>query len=211
MDQLEVKKLSYEENQPIEAFQQQLINTYKTTFQSICDRTTTQVIETRYETFRTSRQQRTRNKAETYLQAMQFFYGEKMKMGAIASVIGLNRQEDVTHLLALNAMRADIQRILIHDLITALHKQLQHYPDPDDPHVQAALQVLKTLSPESSFTLETAPPLLKTILQEVDDLLQQELKQSYTAHPTAPTSRLGLSIVKSLLQLGTRSPYVKTS
>jgi hypothetical protein len=206
IDQLAIKQLTYEDNQPIEAFQQQFSATYQKTFPVLCDRTIAQVIGTRYETFRTSRQQRTRNKAETYLHTLQLFYGEKLKMGAIAPIVGLNRQEDVTHLLALNAMRADIKRLLIHELIKALREQLQNYPDSDDRSIQVALNDLKNLSPESSFTLETAPPILKFILQVVDEFLQEELKQSYTAHSTEPTSRLGTSIVRYLDQRRIGSP-----
>jgi hypothetical protein len=219
IDHFVLKQLTYDDNQPIAAFQQQLIKTYEKTFPDLCDRTIAQVIETRYDTFRNARQQRTRNKAESYLHTLQLFYGERMKMGTIAPIVGLKLQEDVTHLLALNTMRADIKRLLIHELINTLRHQLQTYPDPDDPNIQSALTALNILSPDTSFILEIAPPILKFILQTVDDLLQEEIKQSYTANSTEPTSQLGNSIVRYLNQRRaskptekpTEKPYVQTS
>ncbi len=70
-------------------------------------------------------------KAKQFVIALELFYCQGKAMGAIAPVIGLKAQFQVTRLLKLKAFRADLQQQILQDLLPCIVNEAAKLSDPE--------------------------------------------------------------------------------
>ena len=118
-------QLSYEPNQPgDDEPQTEFLQTYRQQFLKCLDNALQQVVSDRLQTLNPSKQQ-------TFLTALQLFHCQKMAMGAIAQQIGLKAQYQVSRLLKLDEIRADVRHWMLQCLRTSIKSTVLNYVEPE--------------------------------------------------------------------------------
>lgn len=69
-------------------------------------------------------------KGDRFLRALKLFYCERQPMAKIAPQVGLSRQDNVTNLLQLKNLRADVRRHMLSHLLGYVLKEAPNYTDP---------------------------------------------------------------------------------
>lgn len=114
-----------ERNQQPEHEQMEFLEAYQQEFMNGLDRALEQVVCDRLGKFRNQEQR------DRYLTALTLFHCDQLSMSAIAAQIGVRAQDNVTHLLKLKALRADVRRVLIKRLKPFVLEQAMNYRSPD--------------------------------------------------------------------------------
>jgi macrodomain Ter protein organizer (MatP/YcbG family) len=70
-------------------------------------------------------------KAERFLRALDLFYCQRKSMTEIATAIGVGRQDNVTYLLKLKDLRADVRHLMLCQLRDAVREQAKAFANPD--------------------------------------------------------------------------------
>lgn len=142
LDQPEAAALAAQiQAEPIEEAEeeQQFLSYYRQQLLEGLDRTLAQVVSDRLSALR-----RKQGQAQQFLTALFLFHCQGRSMGEIATQIGLQAQYQVTRLLKLKELRADVRQRLLVDLRDRLGERAKAYADPDrlltlDQQLEAAL------------------------------------------------------------------------
>ncbi|MGJ3251907.1 MAG: hypothetical protein ACFE0J_12355 [Elainellaceae cyanobacterium] len=94
-------------------------------------------------------------KHHVYLTGLQLFHCQGLSMSAIAPHIGLQRQDQVTYLLKLKSLRADVRHTLLTILRDRILKKAQDYIDPERLH-HLDQQIDDALESHASAVIEEA-------------------------------------------------------
>ncbi len=137
------------------ARQNEFLHRYRQIFLTALDEALAKVIQDRLAKARTP------EKADQFLRALELFYCQRRSMTEIAAAIGVPRQDNVTYLLKLKELRADVRHLMLLHLRSAVMEQSQIYIDPDR---------LKALNQ----TLD------KALDEQVEELMQSEEKRAKT-------------------------------
>jgi hypothetical protein len=101
------------------------------------------------------------DQGDRWLKALYLFHCRRMTMTAIAPQVGLRSQDNVTRLLKLKDLRADVRRHMLQQLQRYVLEKVKDYHTPE------AIQALDT-------KIETA------LGEQIEALLEQEAKQAKT-------------------------------
>lgn len=101
-------------------------------------------------------------KADRFLRALDLFYCQRYSMTEIAKVIGVPRQDNVTYLLKLKELRADVRNLMLKFLRDRVAEIVPVYCEPDRLN-------------QLSQSLEEA------LNEQIDQLIQAEAKRTQTS------------------------------
>lgn len=158
-------KLSHDSNQASDDEPQtEFLQTYRQQFLGCLENALEQVVSDRLQALKAPKQQ-------TFLTALQLFHCQKLAMGAIAQQIGLKGQSQVSRLLKLDELRADVRHWMLQCLRTSIKSTVLNYVEPEkldkiDRQIAAALE------------------------EQVDDLIQQEQASAKTRKDYVSTRSL---------------------
>lgn len=127
---------------------------YRQQFSNCLESVLHQVVANRLQTLKSPKQQ-------NFLAALKLFHCEQMTMSAIAKQIGLQAQYQVSRLLKLDELRADVRHWMLQCLRNSVKSTLLNYVEPDK---------LDRIDGQITTALEA----------QVDDLIQQEQSDSRT-------------------------------
>lgn len=158
-------KLSHESNQSSDDEPQtEFLQTYRQQFLGCLEHALQQVVNDRLQTLKPPKQQ-------NFLTALQLFHCQKLAMGAIAQEIGLKAQYQVSRLLKLDELRADVRHWMLQCLRNSVTNTVLNYVEPDK---------LDTIDHQIAVALE----------EQVDDLIQQEQASAKTPKDYVSTRSL---------------------
>jgi len=100
-------------------------------FRQVFDQCLEQAIATVLDRWLQRLQQRQPEKLAPFLTALRLFHCEGLAMGEIARQIGFNQQYQVSRLLKLKALRADIRQHLLQQMCDRTRQLAQAYVDPE--------------------------------------------------------------------------------
>ncbi|WP_088430979.1 hypothetical protein [Halomicronema hongdechloris] len=103
-------------------------------FRQVFDQCLQQAIATVIETWLARLQRRQPEKIEPFLKALRLFHCDGLAMGEIARQIGFSQQYQVSRLLKLKALRADIRQHLLQQMCDRTRQLAQAYVDPERLH-----------------------------------------------------------------------------
>lgn len=136
----------------------EFLMTYREQFLSCLDEAIAQVTSDRIKTL----QRQDNQKAHQFLTALELFHCQDQSMGEIAQVLNLQAQFQVTRLLKLKALRADVRQQLLVRLRDRVFHTAQAYTD---------LQRLQTLNHQIEEALE----------EQIDRVIQEAESEAKTA------------------------------
>jgi hypothetical protein len=132
-------QLSHEPNQPDDDEPQtEFLQTYRQEFLKCLENALQQVVSDRLQALNLPKQQ-------IFLTALQLFHCQKMAMGAIAQQIGFKAQYQVSRLLKLDEIRADVRHWMLQCLRVSVKSTVLNYVEPEkldkiDHQIAAALE-----------------------------------------------------------------------
>ena len=146
----------------------EFIDYYREQFSSCMDLAISNTIER----WVTTMQRKKSQKHQQFLQALSLFHDRGMSMGDIAPLVGLKAQYQVSRLLKLKELRADIRQSLLLELRDRVKLKAERYQND-----------LKDLQ-EVDRQIEAA------LSEQVDDVLHEAAAEASVAQKTVPTRSL---------------------
>ena len=110
-------------------------------------------------------------KVKQFLNALELFYCQGQTMGAIAPIVGLKAQFQITRLLKLKAFRTDLQQQILQDLLPCILNEAAKLSDREELQTKEQ-QIAAALEKQIIEDLE-GDPTVKT--QTITSLLAQHL------------------------------------
>jgi len=171
LDQLSQESIHAEDDNP----QLEFLQTYRQLFANCLEDAVQRVVSHRLQTLNPPKQQ-------NFLKALQLFHCDQITMGAIAPKIGLQAQYQVSRLLKLDELRADVRHWMLQCLRNSVENIALKYVEPDK---------LDKIDHQIAVALE----------ERVDDLIQQEQANSKNPKGYIATSSLAQKLCQYLDQL----------
>jgi hypothetical protein len=137
------------------ALQNEFLHRYRQLFVTALDQALETVVQDRLAKARNP------EKADQFLRALELFYCQRRSMTEIATAIGVPRQDNVTYLLKLKDLRADVRHLMLQALRSTVIEQARQYTDPD--HLDALNQTVD-----------------EALNQQVEQMMQSEEKRAKT-------------------------------
>jgi hypothetical protein len=159
---------------PEEALQIQFLQTYRQQFLSCLEQAVAQVVDDRQRSLKPPKDQ-------TFLKALHLFHCRGLAMGDIAQQIGLRAQFQVSRLLNLKALRADVRHWMLQCLQSTVRES-----------------ILRDLTPDNLHCLDQQ--LNIALSEQVDTLLQEAHANSKTPKAHISGSRFARSLCRYLDQ-----------
>ncbi len=138
-----------------------------------------------HQVFLSSPRRDTREKANLYFPAILLFHGDRIPMGEIATRIGLKRQDDVSRLLNLNHLRAEIEQSVLDQCLRHLKSLLQdHQGGMGFEQVDRAVEAIKAL-----------------FLEQIRPILEEEEQRTRTPKAFDRPTRFTAAICEALMRI----------
>ncbi len=137
---------------------EEFLDKYRQEFISRLDRTIVQVIQQKIKKFKKGKT----DKSELFIKALSQFHCQGKSMGEIAKILGIKAQYQVSRLLELKELRADVRQQLLIELRDRILELAQHYTD---------VQRLQNLDQK----IETA------LSEQIDQMIQEAEAESHNA------------------------------
>lgn len=163
------------------SMQERFLQTYRTELKTGLDQAITQAIQSRLDTLR----RRQPDSVEAFVCGLQLFHCQGLSLGAIAAQVGLKNQVQMTRLLNLKQLRADVGLLLL----TALRERLQR-------------EVASLISPEQLDQISQA--LEQALAEEVDQLIANAASEAQIPKGRSAKSLFAYQLCQIIHQFTTR-------
>jgi hypothetical protein len=143
-------------------------------------------LEKAHKVFLNSPRRDTREKSALYFPAMSLFHCDRIPMGEIATRIGLKRQDDVSRLLNLNHLRAEIEQSVLDQCLHQIKPLLRDQGGMSFEQVDRAVEAIKAI-----------------FLEQIRPILEEEEQRTRTPKAFDRPTRFTAAICEALVQIQT--------